>query len=147
MTALGMFIVMLVILVSAFEFLSVVRLPTCCLGVTGDSGFASGSIGLGFPWVERTIRGIINSFANTVEDSAKTQVWLAANRQVKERDIHGQYWVPLFSWRNWYLSCQQEELNPVAKDEKEQQKLWEFSEKALEKADREGRAKREIAES
>ena len=142
-----MFIVMLVILVSAFEFLLLMRLPTCCLGVTGDSGFGSGSLGPGFQWVERTIRGLVNSFANTVEDSAKTQVWLAASRQVKERDIHGQYWVPLFSWRNWYLNCQQEELNPVAKDEKEQRKLWEFSEKALEKAEREGRVKREIVEN
>ena len=139
-----MYIAMLVTLVSALEFLLIMKLLTCCPGVTGDSGFGSGSLSPGLQWVESTIRGVMKGFANTAEDSAKTQVWLAASRQVKEGDIHGQYWVPVFSWRNWYLSCQQEELNRVAKDEKEQQKLWKFSEKALEKADHEGRETREI---
>ena len=70
---------------------------------------------------------------NTNEDSAKTQVFLAASSQVKEKDVSGQYWVPVWSWTNRFVKCQPEELTAIGKDSEGQKGLWEFSEEAIEK--------------
>ena len=126
---------MLVILVGASTVLMLLRAELRQgAGVAGETGFGEGTVGPRFRWLQRAIKETCIMLANTVEDSAKTQVWLAASKDVRERDIHGQYWVPVWSWANWYLRCEEEEPTAVAKDEVEQRKLWEFSEMAMVKA-------------
>ena len=68
---------------------------------------------------------------NTNADSAKTQVYLAASDDVRDTDVKGQYWVPVWSWTNRYIRCRREDLTAVAKDEEGQKKLWETSEEAV----------------
>ena len=67
-------------------------------------------------------------------DSAKTQVYLAASKEIREKNVHGQYWVPKWTWTSRFIRCEQEELTALAKDEEEQRKLWEFSERAVKDA-------------
>ena len=68
---------------------------------------------------------------NTNEDSAKTQVFLAASERVREEDVSGQYWVPRWSWTNRFVKCEPEDLTKVGKDVDGQKRLWEFSEEAV----------------
>ena len=68
---------------------------------------------------------------NTVEDTSKTQTFLAASTQIPQEDVHGQFWVPVWSWTQRYLRCQAEELTELGKNYEEQTKLWDFSERAV----------------
>lgn len=70
---------------------------------------------------------------NTNEDSAKTQVFLAASSRVKEKEVSSQYWVPVWSWTNRFVKCQPQGLTAIGKDLGGQKRLWEFSEEAIEK--------------
>jgi hypothetical protein len=65
---------------------------------------------------------------NTTRDSAKTQVFLSASKRVIEENIHGQYWIPVWSWGQSYLKSQKEELVGLASDVEEWKLLWEFCE-------------------
>lgn len=53
---------------------------------------------------------------NTVEDTAKTQTFLAASTYIRENDAHGQYWSPEWSWTQRYVECHQEELTDLGQD-------------------------------
>lgn len=107
----------------------------CHPGTAGGTGLGSGSLGKVGDMIEPVVRGFLGFVANTNEDAAKTQTYLAASREVKEKNIHGQYWAPVWSWTYTYVSCKEElPLTDLAKDREEQRKLWDFSEKALQKA-------------
>lgn len=71
---------------------------------------------------------------NTVEDCAKTQVFLAASERLREGDVRDEYWVPRFDWRGRWVSCQKEELTVLGGNEEEARKMWMFCEDAVEAA-------------
>lgn len=109
--------------------------------VTGchPGSVASSSLGAGeqIPISQTTqnlLKGLLNRFSNTIPDSAKTQVYLAASREIVERDVHGEYWIPSWSWTLKYKGCHKEELTALGRNEEEQKKLWLFSEKAVAEA-------------
>ena len=112
----------------------------CHPGVAGGTGLGSGGLGKGILGklshiLEPAIRGIVQSTGNTTQDSAKTQTYLAASREVQERNIHGQYWAPIWSWNSKYVECKEDiPLTELGSDQEEQEKLWKFSERALQKA-------------
>lgn len=93
---------------------------------TGHGGFGA----WGGAWAEGLIRLLMKPL-NTVEDAAKTQTYLAANPKLAQQNAHGQYWVPVWSWTQRYVRCQPEELTNLGKNEEEQKKLWDFSERAI----------------
>jgi hypothetical protein len=74
---------------------------------------------------------------HSVEDAAKTQVFMAASKSAREKKIRGEYWVPITGWQlgfgHWlkYYGSVKEELTALASDEGEQKKLWETCEKAV----------------
>ncbi|KAL9121747.1 MAG: hypothetical protein Q9187_001687 [Circinaria calcarea] len=108
---------------------------SCHPGSAGGTGLGTGAIpGAVGRWVEVSAKAIITRVANTNADSAKTQVYLAASKEIREKNIHGQYWVPKWSWTIRFLRCEQEELTTLAKDQEEQRKLWELSERAVKDA-------------
>ena len=67
-------------------------------------------------------------FGNTVEDGAKTPTFLAASKEIRKRNVHGQYWVPNWSWTKRWTGCGKQELSELARDEEEQRRLWKWSE-------------------
>ena len=83
--------------------------------------------------IRNTIKFLARTFANTVEDAAKTQVWLAASEKVTSNNVHGQYWEPTWSWLNYYRGCKQAEVTPLAADEEERKRSWDFSVDAIRK--------------
>ncbi len=107
---------------------------TCHPGTAGGTGLGSGSLGRVVDAMEPVIRGIMAWTGNTNEDAAKTQTYLAASTEIKAKNIHGQYWTPVWSWTNTYVSCKEDlPLTDLGNDKEEQRKLWNFSEKALQK--------------
>lgn len=70
---------------------------------------------------------------NTNIDAAKTQTYLAASKEVVEKNVHAEYWVPNWTWRWKYINCGEEKLGAVAKNTVEQKKLWELSERIVQK--------------
>lgn len=107
----------------------------CHPGSAGGTGLGSGGLGKVGDYLEPVIRGIMRWVANTNDDSAKTQTYMAASNEIKEKDIHGQYWAPIWSWTSTYVSCKEDSpLTSLGGDQGEQTKLWDFSERALKKA-------------
>lgn len=107
----------------------------CHPGAAGGTGLGSGALGKVGDYIEPVVRGVMAWVGNTNVDSAKTQTYLAASSEVKRNDVHGQYWTPVWSWTSTYVSCKEElPLTKLGSNEEEQRKLWEFSEKALQKA-------------
>ena len=108
---------------------------SCHPGTAGGTGLGSGSLGKVGDMIEPALRGLLGLLGNTNADSAKTQTFLAASQAVKEKNIHGQYWTPVWSWTSTYVSCKEDlPLTNLGNDQEEQKKLWYFSEKALKKA-------------
>lgn len=104
---------------------------SCHPGFAGATGLGHGGFGAwGGAWAEGLIRLLMKPL-NTVEDAAKTQTYLAANPKLAQQNAHGQYWVPVWSWTQRYVRCQPEELTNLGKNEEEQKKLWDFSERAI----------------
>ncbi|KAL9028130.1 MAG: hypothetical protein Q9196_003457 [Gyalolechia fulgens] len=93
---------------------------------SGQGGFRA----WGGAWAESLIRLLMKPL-NTVEDASKTQTYLAANVELAQQNVHGQYWAPVWSWTQRYIRCQPEELTNLGKDQEEQKKLWDFSERAV----------------
>ncbi len=78
------------------------------------------------------IRNVINIVSNTVQDSAKTQVYLAGSQYVVENDVHGQYWLPTWSLvSRRYRGCHQVQTSALARDQTEWERLWRWSEEAV----------------
>jgi hypothetical protein len=88
------------------------------------------------PAVAKAIKGFLGVFMrNSARDAAKTQVFLSASKQIRERNVHGEYWAPTWSLRQKYTGSQKEELRTaLAKDEEEWKLLWDFCEDATAKA-------------
>ena len=108
---------------------------TCHPGSAGGTRLGSGGLGKVGDLIEPFVRGILAWVGNTNYDSAKTQTYLAASQEVKEKNIHGQYWKPIWSWTLTYITCKEDlPLTDLGNDQEEQRKLWDFSEKALQKA-------------
>jgi hypothetical protein len=93
-----------------------------------STGLGSGHQTTVAPTVEKALRGALNVVSNSVKDTAKTQTFLAASPEVVSKDIHGEYWVPSWTWNRKYQSCHKESLSTLAMDNEEQKKLWEVSE-------------------
>lgn len=88
------------------------------------------------PAANRWLKWIITlgyDVGNTVEDCAKTQLFLSASKIVKEDDVSGEYWVPKINWWLRYVGCGKEELTSLGRDEGEAGKMWEFCETAVHK--------------
>ena len=104
------------------------------IGAAGNTGLGDGGFEMIGKWSEILTRAIFKRLGNSNADSARAQVYLAASKDVRENNIHGQFYVPVFSWSQRYLACHRQELTSLAKDQEEQKKLWKFSEKAMREA-------------
>jgi len=103
------------------------------LGTVAETGMGKGQKTVG-PYLEGAIRGMVHVFCNSVEDAAKTQVYLAASREIREKNVHGEYWVPTWTWTQAYNGSKKQNLTALGKNEEEQRKLWDVSEEAMKKA-------------
>ncbi|KAL8701844.1 MAG: hypothetical protein Q9224_000311 [Gallowayella concinna] len=109
-----------------------VHCNSCHPGFAGATGLGQGGFkAWGGTWAESIIRLLMKPL-NTVEDASKTQTYLAASPRIREQEVHGQYWVPIWSWTQRYIRCQAEELTKLGEDKEEAKKLWAFSERATE---------------
>lgn len=105
-------------------------------GFAGATGLGRGGFGpWGGAWAESVIRLLMKPL-NSVEDSSKTQTYLAASAEIPRQNVHGQYWAPVWTWTQRYLRCGAEELTELAKNEEKQKQLWAFSERAMETSKR-----------
>ncbi|KAH8694078.1 putative short chain type dehydrogenase [Talaromyces proteolyticus] len=88
------------------------------------------------PTLERAIRSLLSiTIGNSTKDSAKTQIYLAGSKTIKEKSIHGENWQPYFSaFGKTYKGCGSQEYTPLGKDEGERRKLWKVTVDALKKA-------------
>ena len=82
--------------------------------------------------IESILRPVTIAIGNTNADCAKTQTYMAASPEVREKKVHQQYWEPTWSWSNRYVSCQQANQTSLARDQAEWKRLWEFSERMME---------------
>ena len=103
------------------------------IGVAGSTGLGSGGFEAGGNWLEPVVRIAMKPLNSNI-DAAKTQIYLAAGKEIKERNVHGEYWAPVWTWLWNYVETKEEKLGTVQNDEKRQRELWEFSEKAVEAA-------------
>ena len=103
------------------------------IGVAGSTGLGSGGFEAGGKWLEPLVRLAMKPLNSNI-DTAKTQTYLAASKEIKESNVHGEYWAPVWTWGWNYVETKEEKLGGVQNDEKRQQELWEFSEKAVEAA-------------
>ncbi|KAI9801342.1 MAG: hypothetical protein M1825_003321 [Sarcosagium campestre] len=102
---------------------------SCHPGMVSRTGL--GGKGALSPIAESAVRKLLAIFSNTVEDAAKTQVHLAAGRQISDEEVHGQFWEPQCSWTRAYTGCRKHELPALARDVGEELRLWEYSEAAV----------------
>ncbi|KAH0558408.1 hypothetical protein GP486_004930 [Trichoglossum hirsutum] len=102
--------------------------PSINLGIVSSTSLGNGSLSPLGRFVEYFIRTLVGLLDNTAADAAKTQVFLAAGKLVRDDDVHGEYWLPIFSWSMQYCGCRPEEVTKLAMDEVEQEKLWAFCE-------------------
>ncbi|KAI9798312.1 MAG: hypothetical protein M1833_004884 [Piccolia ochrophora] len=107
---------------------------SCHPGIAPNTGLGAGGPNPLGPLGEKVVRKLFEPFANSLEDSAKTQVHLAASQDVRERKSHGEHWMPRWSWTRAYKGCRPEALTSLGKNEQEQKKLWQFSEQAVQRA-------------
>lgn len=91
-------------------------------------------------WLAKLIKCTLGVYMRKAfKDAAKTQVSLSASPEVREKDVHGHYWSPMWLYPMWprrqqYLGSQKEELSTeLSKDEEEWNRLWEFCEGAAAK--------------
>lgn len=105
----------------------------CHPGNVPKTAIGNGQQPLVSPHFEKAIKNFLGLFLrNSTSDAAKTQIVLSASRKVREDEVHGEFWVPIFSWRGYYLRSQREKITSVlANDEDEWAKLWKFCEKAV----------------
>jgi hypothetical protein len=93
-------------------------------------------------FIEAILKGLVNLFGNSIDDSAKTQVWLSASPEVANRGSSGCFWGPV--WKGWwtrtYDGSRQEELTALGKDEEERKKLWVWTNDVLQRLTGEGRS-------
>ncbi|KAL8889235.1 MAG: hypothetical protein Q9215_003484 [Flavoplaca cf. flavocitrina] len=109
---------------------------SCHPGFAGATGLGRGGFRpWGGAWAESMIRLLMKPL-NSVEDSSKTQTYLAASAEITRQDVHGQYWAPVWTWTQRYLRCGAEQLTELAKNEEKQKQLWAFSERAMEASKR-----------
>ena len=86
-----------------------------CISVAGAKNLGREGFGaVGCRFAEYIVRWLMWPF-NTVQDAAKTPIYLAASEKIKEKGASRQYWVPVWSWTNRYVRCQPEELKKSRK--------------------------------
>jgi len=107
----------------------------CHPGMTPKTSIGDGQQPLVSPFLEKAIKSFLGLFLRTSTlDAAKTQVFLSASMKIGQEKVHGEYWVPIFSWWGHYLRSQKEDItSKLASDEDEWKKLWSFCEEAVNK--------------
>ncbi|KAH0542146.1 hypothetical protein FGG08_003446 [Glutinoglossum americanum] len=113
------------------EGILTIKVNSCHPGVVGSTSLGCDTLNPVGKFLEPYIKSFVNLIGNSTTDAAKTQVFLAASKRVHEDDVHGEYWVPLFSWSSRYCECKSEAITKVAADEEEQRKLWAFCEEIV----------------
>ncbi|KAI9848151.1 MAG: hypothetical protein M1837_000825 [Sclerophora amabilis] len=101
--------------------------PTTGLGEQGGIRY----VGSRAAWL---VRSLLYPFGNSVIDGAKTPTYLAASEEVRNREVHGEFWRPTWSWTWAFTGSRKQELTPLARDEEEQRKLWIYSREAVQEA-------------
>lgn len=88
------------------------------------------------PTMERIVRSALSvTMGNTTADCAKTPVYLAGSKYVKDHETHGEFWTPNFSLLGRsYKGCGKEEYTALGRDEDERKKLWSVTVEAFNKA-------------
>ncbi|KAI9771120.1 MAG: hypothetical protein M1840_002471 [Geoglossum simile] len=114
-----------------------IKVNACHPGVVAFTTLGTGTLSpAGKYLVEPAVRFFVNLLGNTAMDAARTQVYLAAGREVRERDVHGEYWMPVFSWNRRFCGCRAQEIENFARDEGEWVRLWVFCEEAVREKNR-----------
>ncbi|KAI9839377.1 MAG: hypothetical protein M1838_004344, partial [Thelocarpon superellum] len=73
--------------------------------------------------VQNCLRKTIGLFTNSAQDSARCEVFLAASKEVADKDINGEYWEPTWSWSQRYTGCKViKNVTPLAVNVEEQKK-------------------------
>lgn len=73
-----------------------VYVDSCHPGAAGATGIGDDVVhGMLLVLLKNAIKGLLKAVANTNVDSARTQVFLAASKKVRDEDIHGQFWYDL----------------------------------------------------
>ncbi|KAI9779087.1 MAG: hypothetical protein M1839_007753 [Geoglossum umbratile] len=109
-----------------------VKVNACHPGVVASTALGSDTLSLTSRYIiEPVTRTIVGLLGNTALDAARTQVFLAAGKEISERDVHGEFWVPVFSWFSGYCGCKAIGLTTTGKDEKEWGRLWAFCEETV----------------
>jgi hypothetical protein len=108
-----------------FLLISKGRVPSTTLGDNQQP--------LVYPWMSFVIKKVLRAvMRDSVSDAARTQVFLSASSQIQEKAVHGEYWVPTWSWRQRYTGSVNEELSTnLAKDTEEWKRLWNFCQDAI----------------
>lgn len=71
---------------------------------------------------------LAKTIGNTTIDSAKTQVYLASSKEIKDHDTNGEFWSPKWALiTRSYQGCAAEEYTKLANDEHERKKLWDVT--------------------
>lgn len=109
-----------------------IRVNVCHPGSSLATGLGGDSI---LPlWAEKGVRMICAKLTNTAEDSARTQVVLAAAGRVRDRDLRGVFSTPEWSWLGYWRECYQVPSTKLQGDVQAQKQLWALSEECLKKA-------------
>ena len=114
-----------------------VYVNTCHPGMSSDTGLGTGQMNPLPPGIEQILRFVLRLRlvgGNSLPDSGKTQTYLAAAKEIPEKNVHGEFWEPQFSWLRNYKSCHKGSWPAVVDDEAAQERLWNETEKLIESA-------------
>jgi len=91
------------------------------------------------PKFQNGIKSFLGLFLrNSAQDAAKTQVFLSSSKTIREKNIHGEYWAPVWKRQKYVGSAKEELRTAKARDEGEWKLLWDFCEEATAKAVKKG---------
>jgi NAD(P)-dependent dehydrogenase (short-subunit alcohol dehydrogenase family) len=121
----------------SFKNTTNVFVNACHPGNSPKTDIGDGNQPLISPFFQRALKNFLGLFLrNSTKDAAKTQVTLSASKKVGEEKVRGEFWVPIFDWRGYYVRSEKEELaTELARDEEEWKRLWDCCEGAVAKFD------------
>ena len=124
------------------RFLAIIQNRLTTIGRTPETGIAEIENRLMGPQALRWMKAILSCgymLTHSVEDAAKTQIFMSASKVVREGNIHGEYWVISSAWwptvGHWptYQGSIKENLTVLGADREEWRKLWDFCVRAVRK--------------